>query len=661
MCLTVTPRRWLPAPKLTLLGGVCAIVIACSADQGDPLPIAAELAAGLATGDVRTVPFAGTSGADAQADLDRLVAGMAPASASVTVGESVATSRMAPSDQTTTSTATVGFTVTWDLDGPGPGEQTWQYETAVDLTQRSGDDPPAWRAVWDPSVVHPDLDAGSRLALAREQPPRADITGADGEVLVAQRSVARIGIDKVRLGDADPAAAARDLAAAVGVDPQRVVDAVAAAGPEAFVEAIVLRASAADGVRDAVEAVPGGRLIPDQLPLAPTREFARALLGTVGEATAEIVDAAGGAVLPGDLVGLSGLQAAYDPQLRGTPGYTVTLVESGVGQPDEPGEAGQPDKEDRVLLTLPPSPGDPLRTTLSARTQQLADDLLADVGPPSALVAMRPSTGELLAVASGPGSEGFSTATLGRYSPGSVFKVATTLALLRNGLSSEAVLPCSETITIDGKAFTNYAGYPSAALGSIPLRRAFAESCNTAFVAQVDTLDPAGLAAAAADLGIGGTPLGFPAFTGSLGEPGSRVDLAASLIGQGTVLVSPIAAATMAAAAVGGASTPVLLPAAGPAPSAPAITPDEAATLRSLMQQAVRDGTGRVLAGIAGEPVAAKSGTAQFGDDVPPATHGWMIAVQGDLAVAVFVEEADSGAATAGPIAAEFLRGLPSS
>lgn len=610
------------------------------------MAIAADLAAGVNSADVRAVPLAGTSGAVAQADLERLVAGMGPATASVAVSGLSARPRVVPSaTATTTATATVGLTVTWDLDGSGPGEQIWQYDTAVDLVRQAEDGRQAWRAVWDPSIVHPDLDEGSRLHLDREQPARADITGADGQVLVTARSVARIGIDKVALGDGDPEAAARDLAAVVEVDPQRLVDALTSAGPQAFVEAIVLREAAAGQVREAVEAVPGGRLIADQLPLAPSREFARALLGTVGEATAEIVDAAGGAVLPGDLVGLSGLQAAYDAQLRGIPGATVRLVDSGT--------------DDRVLVSVPPMPGDPLRTTLDPSAQQLADDLLADESAPSALVAMRPSTGALIAVASGPGSDGFSTATLGQYPPGSVFKVVTTLALLRSGMSSDTAIPCPDTITIDGKAFGNHAGYPPAALGEIPLRRAFAESCNTAFVAQVDTVDAAGLTVAARDLGIGNDPLGFPAFSGSLGDPAGRVDLAASLIGQGPVLLSPLAAATMAGAAVGGATTPVLLPEEGPAPSAPAeVSPAEAAALRSLMEQAVNDGTARVLAGIPGEDVGAKSGTAQFGDDVPPATHGWMVAVQGDLAVAVFVEDADSGSAIAGPIAAEFLRGL---
>ena len=53
--------------------------------------------------------------------------------------------------------------------------------------------------------------------------------------------------------------------------------------------------------------------------LAPTRDFARPIIGTVGEATKEDVDASGGTVVAGDQVGLSGLQERYDAQMRGTP------------------------------------------------------------------------------------------------------------------------------------------------------------------------------------------------------------------------------------------------------------------------------------------------------------------------------------------------------
>ena len=91
-------------------------------------------------------------------------------------------------------------------------------------------------------------------------------------------------------------------------------------------------------------------------------------------------------------------------------------------------------------------------------------------------------------------------------------------------------------------------------------------------------------------------------------------------------------------------------------PSEP-LTAREAAFLQDLMRGVVRAGSGAFLADVPGAPVLAKTGTAEFGDDEPLRTHAWMIAAQGDLAVAVFVEVGESGSRTAGPVLEEFLRG----
>jgi cell division protein FtsI/penicillin-binding protein 2 len=98
---------------------------------------------------------------------------------------------------------------------------------------------------------------------------------------------------------------------------------------------------------------------------------------------------------------------------------------------------------------------------------------------------------------------------------------------------------------------------------------------------------------------------------------------------------------------VPGATTDVAVP----------LTGEEATTLQTLMRAVVTEGSGTFLAGVPGEPVGAKSGTAQFGTEDPPRNHAWMIAVQGDLAVSVFVEEGDFGTTTSGPLLEAFLRG----
>ena len=74
------------------------------------------------------------------------------------------------------------------------------------------------------------------------------------------------------------------------------------------------------------------------------------------------------------------------------------------------------------------------------------------------------------------------------------------------------------------------------------------------------------------------------------------------------------------------------------------------------MRGVVTRGSGSFLASLPGAPVLAKTGTAEFGSATPLQTHAWMIAVHGDLAVAVFVDVGQSGSGTAGPILERFLR-----
>jgi cell division protein FtsI/penicillin-binding protein 2 len=88
------------------------------------------------------------------------------------------------------------------------------------------------------------------------------------------------------------------------------------------------------------------------------------------------------------------------------------------------------------------------------------------------------------------------------------------------------------------------------------------------------------------------------------------------------------------------------------------LPPAAVASLRQMMRAVVTSGTGTALAAVPGGPVAAKTGTAEYGGGTPPATHAWMIGFQGQLAFAVYVETGVSGGRTAGPIAAAFLRRL---
>ena len=303
--------------------------------------------------------------------------------------------------------------------------------------------------------------------------------------------------------------------------------------------------------------------------------------------------------------------------------------------------------------------GKPLELTLDARLQQDAERLLAGVGPASAVVALRPSTGAILAAANGPGNNGYNMATFGQFAPGSTFKSVTSLALLRAGLSPDTPVPCTATISVDGKSFKNYSDYPSGGLGRIPLRTAVANSCNTAFISQVGKLGDRDLADAAASLGMGvDHDLGFPAYFGSVEPPASETEAAADLIGQGKILASPMVMATVIASVQSGSLVvPGLVTSVDvEAPDVEPLTGGEAGALRSMLRGVVTSGSGSLLADVPGPPVIAKTGTAEFEAEGKVLTHAWMIAAQGDLAVAVFVDRGESGSGTAGPILEAFLR-----
>ena len=155
--------------------------------------------------------------------------------------------------------------------------------------------------------------------------------------------------------------------------------------------------------------------IRDFLPLAPTRTFARALLGTAAEANAEQIEKSGGTLKAGDTTGTGGLQQQYDAQLRGTDGIQVFAEKAGLTAEEK---QALPDEGRRLLFQVEIKPGTPVKTTLDPNLQQLAEKVLADVGPASAIVALRPSSGAVLAAASGPGSNGYNTAHAGPVRPG---------------------------------------------------------------------------------------------------------------------------------------------------------------------------------------------------------------------------------------------------
>jgi cell division protein FtsI/penicillin-binding protein 2 len=512
--------------------------------------------------------------------------------------------------------------VTWNVPGIGP----WSYDATIALAR----DDDKWRIAWSPADIHPRLRGASRLGTVRQAPDRAPILDRDGRPLVMARQVVRVGIDRAKVSDVD--ATATQLAELLKIDGDKLAAAARRAGPKQFVEAVTLRTADYQPLADRLQAIQGVQTVDGTAQLAPTRSFARALLGAVAPATAEQVQKANGAIAAGDEVGQWGLEARFQSRLAGTATRRIVIR----------GPDGEPTA---TLLRRAGRKGQSLRTTIDRDVQQAAETALGPRRDKAAVVALQASTGDILAVANRPTDQTFNRAIDGRYPPGSTFKVISTAALLRDGLKTSDTVECPKTITIGGKQFKNFEGE---AAGAVPFSTDFAQSCNTAFVSLAKRLSADALTRTARDFGLGRT-------RASQVPPGTdSVERAAAMIGQARIVASPLAMAGVAATVADGRWRVPRLISTNPHSSGPPIATEELTTLRTLMRSVVTSGTGTALAVVPGE-VAGKTGTAEFGGGDPPPTHAWFIAYRSDLAVAVLVEKGSSGGAVAAPIAQRFF------
>lgn len=606
----------------------CALVSSLAACSATDQPDTTALRSALTSGDFSKVRLNGASAEQAGTEYSAIVAGLGKITPSVKID--------APKIDDDKASLRVHWS--WPV-----GNGDWTYTSTAKATKKSD----TWYVDWSASVIQPDLVAGDVLRRSTEAPPRADILGGDGQALVTSRPVVIFGIDKSHVTPEQAVTSAAALARLVKVDAKDFAARVSGGGTKQFVEAITYREQEAPSTAELTD-IPGALAISSTMQLGPYRGFAGPVLGSVGPVTAEIMDKNPGTYTATDTVGLSGLEQRYDSDLRGVAGVQISRVP----------KSGDPVK----LFTAEPKPGEPLKTTLDQRLQTLAEASLRDIGPASALVALRPSDGAILAAANGPGTGAFDAALAGQVPPGSTFKMFDTLALLRAGMTADSKVDCTAEAVVDGYRFVNDSWYPKSAIGKISLKTAIGHSCNTAMINARSTIGD--VAAAAQSLGFGiDTIPGTDSFAGEIPKAASETEAAADVIGQGKVLASPVVmAAGIASIQAGHTVLPVLFP-SQPAKlpdSVKPLTADEAKQLKDIFRQPVVDGTAVGLKSVPGAPVIAKTGTAEFTRDGKTMVHAWMVAAQDDLAVAVFVDTGSSGADTAGPIAKRFLTGAQS-
>lgn len=354
------------------------------------------------------------------------------------------------------------------------------------------------------------------------------------------------------------------------------------------------------------------------------------------------------------------------------------------------------------LVTGRQTRGASVELTIDPVLQQVAWDALGDQR--GAVVALDPTTGEILAMVSKPSydpnalashdfaatREAWAALTTdpsqpmanraiagNTYPPGSTFKLVTAAAALENGLTADTPVAAPQTLTLPqtSTVLHNFGGSACSPTGAMTLADALRVSCNTAFAQIGVDLGADELRAQAEAFGFD-TPLNVPMRVAEshFPEDPDAPQTALSAIGQYEVRVTPLQMA-MVAATIGNGGvqmTPYLVQTvrsqdltvvetAEPVERGRAVSASTAAQLRDMMVSVVENGTGRA-ARIPGIAVAGKTGTAQTSDDVPP--HAWFTAFAPAeaprIAVAVVVEHGGSmgSEATGGAVAAPIARAV---
>lgn len=345
-------------------------------------------------------------------------------------------------------------------------------------------------------------------------------------------------------------------------------------------------------------------------------------------------------------------------------------------------------------------------TTINPRVQQAAWDAMedgCDGGCRGSVVAIEPSTGKILAMVSSPSYDPNLLAThdmdkqtaawerlrddpasplLNRaisetYPPGSTFKVITTAAALSHGANKDTRLTAQPEIPLPDSTATleNFGGAACGGGPTVPLREAFAKSCNTAFVELgIDTGADA-LRSTARGFGLDVPPPMIPlqVAESTIGPIVDAAALGMSSIGQKDVALTPLQNA-MVAATIANKGVPMRpylvdslkgpdlsnISTMAPTEERRAVSEQVADTLTDLMVAAEQ--VTQQKGAIAGVQIASKTGTAEHGTDprnTPP--HAWYIAFAPaqapKVAVAVLVENGGNRlSATGGELAAPIGR-----
>lgn len=516
----------------------------------------------------------------------------------------------------------------------GENVPLWGYTSTLPLHRVGGQ----WKVRWSPSVLHPKLKDGQRLAVKTEPRPRQPINDRTGEPLQTNDEVWVAGVTPDEVGDRAPQIVAK-LAEYTGFPQDRLLSRIQSSPPSDFVPLATFGRSRYGALKSNLDKIEQLQVHPQDQPVRP--DDPKDIIGKVTALTPEREQKLGGPQRAGDSVGLNGLQYAYQDELTGSTQIQVITLDLKTG------------KQADLLQEWQGRLNSAVTTTIDSGVQRAAENAVLGTDA-AALVAVQASSGEIRAVATKTYNQA-TDALAGKFPPGTTFSIVAADALLKAGVKPSQKLPCPAERTVGGAKFEQ----ADQTTGATPtVQENFARGCVTALAALARRVNASALTQSATNLGIG-VPWKLPltSFTGTMPALDSDAAKAKAIAGQ-NVQVSPLSMALVAGAVASGTWHPPVLVTAptkpDPAAAVVPVTPPKPVPLQPAVRTAL---TSMMRAGTSGTAHAAQAGSSKvYGVSSTVKDLTWFVGWQGDVAVAVLARNSDAAA-----VAGRFFGGLGSS
>ncbi|HCI0307628.1 TPA: penicillin-binding transpeptidase domain-containing protein [Enterococcus faecium] len=516
---------------------------------------------------------------------------------------------------------------------------------------------------WQPNLVFPEMEGNDKVSLTTQEAARGNIIDRNGEPLATTGKLKQLGVVPSKLGDGgEKTANIKAIASSFDLTEDAINQAISQSWvqPDYFVPLKII-----DG---ATPELPAGATIQEvDGRYYPLGEAAAQLIGYVGDITAEDIDK-NPELSSNGKIGRSGLEMAFDKDLRGTTGEKLSITDAdGV--------------EKKVLIEHEVQNGKDIKLTIDAKAQKTAFDSLG--GKAGSTVATTPKTGDLLALASSPSYDPnkmtngisqedykayeenpehpFISRFATGYAPGSTFKIITAAIGLDNG-----TIDPNEVLTINGLKWQKDSSWGSfkttrvsSDVSQVDLKTALIYSDNI-YAAQETLKMGEKKFRTGLDKFIFGEDLDLPismnpAQISNEDSFNSDILLADTGYGQGELLITPIQQAAMYSVFTNNGTLvyPKLIADKETKDKKNVISETALQTIVPDLREVVQDvnGTAHSLSAL-GIPLAAKTGTAEIKEkqDVKGQENSFLFAFnldnQGYMMVSMLENKDDDDSAT---------------